>query len=155
MKPKVQIFTDGSCPRPQDAGGWALIMRLESGKEIKKTGGALVTTNNRMELTPVIEAFKILKGTPCEVILTSDSQYVLKGISEWLPGWKKAHWKMKNHETKKIEDRPNKDLWQALDLLMKGHVVKTNWVKGHSGHIYNEEVDFLAKQQTEKYRGMK
>jgi len=118
MKPRVKIYTDGSCPIPNGPGGWAYIMRItgSEGFEKKKAGGERSTTNNRMELMGPIKALEDLSfvGKSLNIILTSDSQYVTKGISEWLPKWVRAGWKKRNFKTKEVEDVANKDLWKRL-----------------------------------------
>jgi ribonuclease HI len=149
MKPKVTIFTDGSCPKAGYCGGWAYIMRLTTGKEIQGVGGEKITTNNRMELRGPIEALKKL-FIPCDITLVCDSQYVTKGIAEWRHNWKRAGWKKKNFETKVWEDVANKDLWIELDGLLSKHEIKTQWVAGHAGHVENELCDKLAGEQTQK-----
>jgi ribonuclease HI len=137
-KPAVDLFTDGSCPSNPGPGGWAYILRLQSGTECKKAGSHSDTTNNRMELTGVIEALKSLPR-PCTVTLYSDSQYVTKGIQHWLPAWKRRNW-----VTSEKLPVKNADLWQQIDDLKKRHDLKVQWVKGHDGHPENEECDRLA-----------
>ena len=133
----VEIFTDGACRGNPGPGGWGALLRFGT---LEKTlhGGDSQTTNNRMELTAVIEALAALKR-PCEVKLTSDSTYVLKGIQEWLPNWKKRGWKTASKKPVK-----NADLWQKLDELIQLHTIDWFWVKGHSGHRENEIADELA-----------
>lgn len=136
---KVEIFTDGACKGNPGVGGWGAVLRC--GKHEKKiNGAALDTTNNRMELTAVIEALETLKGK-CVVDLTTDSQYVQKGISEWLPEWKKRNWKTSAKKPVK-----NVDLWQLLDLVVAKHQVHWHWVRGHAGHLENEMADELANR---------
>jgi ribonuclease HI len=133
----VEIFTDGACRGNPGPGGWGALLRF--GQEEKSLyGGERETTNNRMELTAVIEALAALKR-PCEVKLTSDSTYVLKGIQEWLPNWKKRGWKTASKKPVK-----NADLWQKMDELIQIHSIDWFWVKGHSGHRENEIADELA-----------
>jgi ribonuclease HI len=133
----VEIFTDGACRGNPGPGGWGALLRF--GEEEKTLyGGERETTNNRMELTAVIEGLTALKR-PCEVKLTSDSTYVLKGIQEWLPNWKKRGWKTASKKPVK-----NADLWQKLDQLIQLHSIDWFWVKGHSGHRENEIADELA-----------
>lgn len=134
---KVEIFTDGACKGNPGTGGWGALM-VADGHEKELFGGEHNTTNNRMELTAVIEALKALKR-PCEVVLHSDSQYVLKGITEWLKGWKSRGWKTAAKAPVK-----NVDLWQALDAEQARHQIQWRWVKGHSGHNGNERADQLA-----------
>lgn len=137
---RIEIFTDGACSGNPGKGGWGAILRH---KDIEKelSGAEMETTNNRMELTAVIEALKALK-TKCIITLYTDSRYVMDGINEWLPNWKKNNWKTTN----KKSDVKNVDLWQVLDELVKQHEIKWIWVKGHAGHIENERVDKLARE---------
>lgn len=139
MLEAVRIHTDGACRGNPGPGGWGAV--LEQGTH-KKTlhGGAAHTTNNRMELTAVIKALEALKR-PCKVQLYSDSRYVLQGISEWLPNWKKNGWR-----TAARKPVLNSDLWQALDAATTRHQIEWHWVKGHSGHDGNEEADRLANR---------
>jgi ribonuclease HI len=134
---KVEIYTDGACKGNPGPGGWgALMIASEHRKEI--FGGELNTTNNRMELKAVIEALTALKR-PCDVVIHTDSQYVQKGISEWIHNWKLRGWKTAAKEPVK-----NADLWQALDAAQSQHKVEWRWVKGHAGHDGNERADALA-----------
>lgn len=135
----VQIFTDGACRGNPGPGGWGALLRF-GGEEKTLFGGEQDTTNNRMELTAVIEALGALKR-PCDVTLTSDSTYVLKGIQEWMPSWKKRGWKTASKKPVK-----NVDLWKKLDVLIVEHKIDWQWVKGHSGHPENELADQLANQ---------
>ena len=136
---KVEIFTDGACRGNPGPGGWGALLR--SGTTEKPLyGGEPDTTNNRMELTAAIEALRALKR-PCKVALTTDSQYVRKGITEWLPNWKKRNWKAAAKAPVK-----NADLWRALDELAAKHDIEWHWVKGHSGHRENELADALANR---------
>jgi len=140
--PRVEIFTDGACSGNPGPGGWGAILR---NKDIEKefSGGEIETTNNRMELTAVIEALKALK-THCVISLYTDSKYVMDGVNQWLPNWKKNNWRTTN---KKSEVK-NIDLWQQLDELLIRHEILWNWVKGHNGHPENERVDKLAREQS-------
>ncbi|NVJ61689.1 MAG: ribonuclease HI [Gammaproteobacteria bacterium] len=139
MLDKVHIFTDGACKGNPGPGGWGVLLR--SGKFEKELfGGELNTTNNRMELTAAIEALNALRRA-CEVELTTDSEYVRKGITEWLENWKKRGWKTAAKKPVK-----NADLWQALDQAVQRHSVNWHWVKGHSGHPENEKADELANR---------
>ncbi len=133
----VEIFTDGACRGNPGPGGWGALVRYG---DTEKTmhGGEVETTNNRMELTAAIEALMALKE-PCHVDLTSDSEYVRKGITEWLPNWKKRGWKTSARKPVK-----NMDLWQKLDTAATRHQISWHWVKGHSGHRENEIADSLA-----------
>jgi ribonuclease HI len=134
---RVEIFTDGACKGNPGRGGWgALLVAGEHKKEL--FGGEPNTTNNRMELKAVIEALNAL-SRPCEVIVHTDSQYVQKGISEWIHGWKQRGWKTAAREPVK-----NADLWQALDAAQAMHAVQWRWVRGHNGHAGNERADALA-----------
>jgi len=135
----VEIFTDGACRGNPGPGGWGVLMRYGT-EERSLFGGEKETTNNRMELTAVIEGLAALTQ-PCQVILTSDSTYVLKGIQEWMPSWKKRGWKTASKKPVK-----NVDLWQKLDRVIGEHKIEWRWVKGHSGHRENEIADQLANQ---------
>jgi ribonuclease HI len=136
---KVEIYTDGACKGNPGPGGWgALMIAGDHRKEI--FGGERNTTNNRMELKAVIEALGALKR-PCEVVIHTDSQYVQKGISEWIHNWKLRGWKTAAKEPVK-----NADLWQALDAAQAQHKVEWRWVKGHAGHDGNEQADELANR---------
>ncbi len=133
----VTIFTDGACRGNPGPGGWGALLRY--GEHEKKLSGAeFETTNNRMELIAAIKALASLRE-PCIVALHTDSQYVQKGITEWLPQWKKRHWKTAAKKPVK-----NADLWEVLDKETGRHRVSWHWVKGHSGHTENELVDALA-----------
>lgn len=135
----VEIFTDGACRRNPGPGGWGAILRL--GKTEKELwGGEAETTNNRMELTAVIAALDTLKR-PVRAVVHTDSQYVLKGITEWIFGWKRNGWKTADKKPVK-----NVDLWQKLDLLREPHQLQWVWVKGHAGHPENERADELANR---------
>ena len=136
---RVEIFTDGACRGNPGPGGWGALLRFgDDEKEL--CGGEAETTNNRMELMAVIQALSALKR-PCDVILTSDSTYVLKGIQEWMPSWKKRGWKTAAKKPVK-----NIDLWKLLDDAIQGHTIDWRWVKGHSGHAENEIADQLANR---------
>ena len=135
----VEIFTDGACKGNPGPGGWAALLRY--GRHEKRLSGAEAhCTNNQMELRAAIEALKALTR-PCSVILTTDSNYLRQGISEWLPNWKKKGWKTASGQPVK-----NVELWQELERLAKCHEIQWQWVKGHSGHRENELVDELANQ---------
>ena len=138
-KPRVELFTDGACSGNPGPGGWAFILRHpKSGKEIERSGGDPATTNNRMELSAVIEGLGALTR-PSSVDLYSDSQYVLNGLKEWITSWKKRGWKTADKKPVK-----NQDLWQALDDLASRHEVRFHWVRGHNEHPENERCDQLA-----------
>jgi ribonuclease HI len=139
---KIEIFTDGACKGNPGIGGWgALLVAGAHKKEL--FGGERDTTNNRMELRAVIEALNALTR-PCEVVVHTDSQYVQKGISEWIHGWKARGWKTAAKAPVK-----NVDLWQALDAAQARHQIQWRWVKGHAGHAVNEAADALANRGVE------
>lgn len=137
----VEIYTDGACKGNPGPGGWGVLLK-SGGIEKELFGGERETTNNRMELLAVINALEALKR-PCHVILHADSQYVLKGITEWLAGWKANGWKTASKQPVK-----NVDLWQRLDALVAGagHRIDWRWVKGHDGDPGNERADALANR---------
>lgn len=135
----IEIFTDGACSGNPGPGGWGVILRYR-GTEKELSGGAPETTNNRMELTAVIEALKALKRE-CDVVIHTDSRYVMDGVQQWLPNWKQNGWRTSN----KKSPVKNVDLWQELDSLLKKHTIRWIWVKGHNGHEENERVDKLAR----------
>jgi len=134
---KVEIFTDGACRGNPGPGGWGALLRYQS-VEKELYGSEAETTNNRMEMMAAIMALESLTKTSA-VELTTDSQYVMKGITEWLEGWKKRGWKTAARKPVK-----NVDLWQRLDAVTSKHRINWHWVKGHSGHQENERVDELA-----------
>ena len=135
----IQIYTDGACKGNPGPGGWGAL--LLAGKHRKELcGGEKETTNNRMELTAAIKALEAVKKSAV-IELTTDSQYVRKGITEWLDGWKKKGWK--NSQKKPVK---NSDLWKQLDEQNQRHSVSWHWVKGHSGHPGNEKADDLANR---------
>lgn len=136
---QVEIFTDGACKGNPGPGGWGAVLRYQ-GREKTLYGGELLTTNNRMELRAAIEALAALKE-PCDVALTTDSQYVRKGITEWMTQWKRRGWRTASKEPVK-----NVDLWQQLDEQNQRHRIEWHWVKGHSGHRENELADALANR---------
>ncbi|GAB4392885.1 MAG: ribonuclease HI [Gammaproteobacteria bacterium] len=135
----VEIFTDGACRGNPGPGGWGVVLRYQ---ETEKTlhGAEPNTTNNRMELMAAIQGLTHLKR-PCKVILTTDSQYLRRGMTEWLAQWKQAGWRTKQRRPVK-----NIDLWQQLDALAELHEIEWHWIKGHSGHRENEIADQLANQ---------
>ena len=135
----VEIFTDGACRGNPGPGGWGALLRYGN-KERTLCGGEHETTNNRMELMAVIKGLSALQRS-CEVKVTSDSTYVLKGIQEWMPNWKARGWKTASKKPVK-----NVDLWQQLDQLVEIHSIDWQWVKGHSGHTENEIADQLANR---------
>lgn len=136
--PYLEIYTDGGCDPNPGPGGWAAIL-IFPGKNAEKelSGWEILTTNNRMELTAAIEALKTLKQ-PCRIELYTDSDYLKRGITEWISKWKQQNWMRKDGEI------PNSDLWQELDALCKQHEINWQWVKGHAGNKYNERADELA-----------
>ncbi|WP_353408420.1 ribonuclease HI [Pseudoteredinibacter isoporae] len=135
----VEIFTDGACKGNPGPGGWGALLRYGD-KEKSLCGGERETTNNRMELMAAIEALKALKQS-CQVVLTTDSQYVRQGITQWMFNWKKNGWKTAAKQPVK-----NADLWKLLDEESQRHDLEWRWVKGHSGHRENEIADALANQ---------
>ena len=139
----IEIFTDGACKGNPGIGGWgAILIYKDHKKEI--CGSSLDTTNNIMELTAVIKALDTLKE-PCHVVLTTDSNYVKDGITDWIKNWKLNGWKTSNKQPVK-----NQDLWRQLDTLSAKHVIEWKWVKGHSGHPGNEHADALANEAIEQ-----
>lgn len=139
---KIKIYTDGACKGNPGVGGWGAL--LIAGKHEKELfGGEKETTNNRMELMAVIQALGALKR-PCQIDLHTDSQYVLKGITEWLEGWKAKGWKTASKAPVK-----NVDLWQELDAACRLHQIQWIWVKGHAGDVGNERADQLANKGVE------
>lgn len=139
MTPKVTIYTDGACKGNPGPGGWgAILFYGDKKKEI--CGGEPATTNNRMELMGAISALELL-NRPCKVELHTDSQYVMKGIQEWIKGWKARGWKTADKSPVK-----NDDLWKRLDAARARHDVDWRWVKGHAGHPLNERADALANE---------
>lgn len=142
MKPSVQLFSDGACSGNPGPGGWAFILRhAASGKELEGSGGEREATNNQMELMAVIRGLQALKK-PCRVEIITDSQYVGKGLSEWMPKWKKNGWRRKTGQ--KFEPVKNVELWQELDELLAPHDATFTHVRGHTGHPENERCDELA-----------
>lgn len=143
--PEIEIYTDGACSGNPGAGGWGVILRCGT-TEKELSGGERETTNNRMELTAVIEALKALKKE-CRITLYTDSRYVMDGINQWMPNWKSNGWRTTN----KKSPVKNIDLWQQLDTLVSQHQIKWVWVKGHNGHPENERVDTLARNQAKSF----
>ena len=145
MKKQVELFTDGACSGNPGPGGWGAILRFGT-HEKELSGGAADTTNNRMELTAVIEGLLALKE-PCNVTLTTDSKYVADGLSKgWAANWKKNGWR-------KADKKPalNPDLWDELLRLAETHTLTINWIKGHAGHSENERCDALAVAESQKF----
>lgn len=142
----VHIYTDGACSGNPGPGGWGAILRY-NGVEKEMSGGEAQTTNNRMEMCAVLYALQALKE-PCEVILTSDSKYVIDSITKgWVYSWQKKGWK-------KSDGKPalNVDLWEQILPLLKKHKVTFNWIKGHAGHAENERCDAMAVAQSQKFK---
>ncbi|SAK41780.1 ribonuclease HI [Caballeronia ptereochthonis] len=135
----IDIYTDGACKGNPGPGGWGALLRFGS-LEKELFGGEAATTNNRMELMAVISALEALKR-PCHAVIHTDSQYVQKGISEWIHGWKKKNWMTAAKTPVK-----NADLWKRLDDLVSRHQIEWRWVKGHAGHPENERADALANR---------
>ena len=142
----VEIYTDGACKGNPGPGGWGVVLRAANGQEKELFGGERDTTNNRMELMAVIQALQALKR-PCAVSLYLDSEYVRKGITEWIHGWKAKGWRTAAKQPVK-----NADLWQTLDALVHAgaHRIEWHWVKGHAGHVDNERADALANRGVEQ-----
>ena len=134
----IQVYTDGACTGNPGPGGWGAVL-LRDGKKKRISGGEAYTTNNRMELTAALSALQII-DKPSQIALYTDSEYLKKGITEWLPGWKARNWKRKGGPLANI------DLWQALDQALQRHTVSWHWVRGHAGHLLNEEADRLARK---------
>ena len=147
--PEVRLFTDGACSGNPGPGGWAFLLRHPaSGKELERSGAERETTNNRMELLAVIRGLEALKR-PTAVELVSDSVYVGKGITEWMPKWKANGWRRR--EGKRLKEIKNEDLWRRLDHLLSRHRLRFTHVRGHAGHPENERCDTLAVAAYQKY----
>lgn len=146
---EVNLYTDGACSGNPGPGGWAFILHhIPSGKISEESGGTPETTNNRMELEAVIYGLKTLKR-PCSIELFTDSVYVGKGMTEWMPKWKQNGWKRK--EKGKLVPPKNEELWRALDEQLARHTIKYTRVAGHSGHPQNDRCDELAVEAYQKY----
>lgn len=143
---EVEAFTDGACRGNPGPGGWGVLLRSGS-REQTLCGGEANTTNNRMEMTAAIRALEALKR-PCKVLLVTDSRYLVQGMSEWLPGWKRRGWKTAGRKPVK-----NVDLWQQLEKLANIHDVEWSWVRGHDGHRENELADQLANRGIDELFG--
>ena len=148
MNPKVTIFTDGACSGNPGPGGWGAIL-LSNGTEKQINGGFAFTTNNRMELTAVLEALKALKK-PCNVAIYTDSSYVQSGITKYIHTWKKNGW-----VTSARKEVKNRDLWTEIDQISATHEINWYWVKGHAGNEGNEKVDKLAREGMKPYLPVK
>jgi ribonuclease HI len=140
--PKVTIYTDGACEPNPGQGGWAALL-LFGKNEKELSGSEKHTTNNRMELTAAVSALSALKDA-CQVDLYTDSEYLRRGITEWLPDWRRRGWKRKTGQLKNI------DLWQALEACLAEHNITWHWVRGHAGNQFNQRVDRLARQAIRK-----
>ena len=147
MSERVAIWTDGACSGNPGPGGWGALIRY-NGRQKEMSGGEVLTTNNRMELTAAIEALNALKR-PCAVDLWTDSQYVKGGITGWIAGWKRNGWRTSARKPVK-----NEELWRALDEAVARHDVAWHWVKGHAGHAENERADELARQGMAPYKAL-
>lgn len=145
MSTRVEIFCDGACSGNPGVGGWGAILRY-GGHEKELSGADGETTNNRMEMTAAIASLKSLKR-PCDVAITTDSQYLVKGMTEWLSGWVRKGW-----INSKKEPVLNRDLWERLLALSKLHRITWVWVRGHNGHPENERCDELARRAIEAYK---
>lgn len=143
--PDVEIFCDGACRGNPGPGGWGVVLRMGA-QEKKLLGYKSATTNNEMELTAALEGLKALKK-PCKVTITSDSKYVLDGMTSWIFNWKKNNWKTASKKPVK-----NQELWKALSEAASPHEIKWKWIKGHSGHPENEMADQLANEAIDKSR---
>lgn len=148
--PRVELYTDGACSGNPGPGGWAYILRhTASGTEKVASGGEPSTTNNRMELLSVINGLSAL-DRPCRVELYSDSQYVIKGLREWMDDWKRKGWKRGRNDPVK-----NVELWQQLDALRQTHKIEPHWIRGHNEHPENERCDRLAVAAIERFQQVK
>jgi ribonuclease HI len=145
---RVTLFTDGACSGNPGPGGWGVLLIYGDARKTLQ-GGEAETTNNRMELTAAIMGLESLTRA-CAVDLFTDSQYVKQGITQWMTGWKRNGWKTADKKPVK-----NIDLWQRLDEAVQNHDVTFHWVKGHAGHLENEEVDGLARQGMEPFKTQK
>lgn len=140
---KVEMFTDGACSGNPGPGGWGTILRYKT-VEKELSGYSPATTNNRMELTAVVEGLRALKE-PCQLDIYTDSRYLKDGITSWIHKWKKNGWKTSSKSSVK-----NKDLWEALDVASQKHSIAWHWIKGHAGHPENERADQLAREAIAK-----
>jgi len=147
MMKKVELFTDGACRGNPGPGGWGALLRYGS-TESELYGYQAETTNNQMELMAAIRGLEALTQ-PCKVALTTDSKYVLQGMTEWLPGWKRKNWK--NASGKPVK---NRELWQRLEQAAQVHTIEWHWVRGHTGHAENERVDALANRAIDEQKSV-
>lgn len=147
MNEKIHIYSDGACRGNPGPGGWGTLLKY-NGTEKELYGAEEETTNNRMELMGAIMGLEALTRENCDVVLTTDSQYVMKGITEWMDNWKSRNWKTASKKPVK-----NQDLWQRLDEACQKHQIEWQWVKGHSGHDENERVDALANKAIDEQLG--
>ena len=145
-RPQVVIYTDGACSGNPGPGGWAALL-IFKGREKELSGSEKQTTNNRMEITAAVRAFRALKE-PCKVDIYTDSEYLKKGITEWIQNWKKLGWR--RGSPGKTKPLANADLWKELDQAILDHQVAWHWVRGHAGHRENERVDRLAVSAMKK-----
>jgi len=136
--PLITVYTDGACNPNPGPGGWAAILRSGAQEKVL-SGGEVRSTNNRMELTAALKALQAIKNAS-RVEIVTDSEYLQRGVTEWLPGWKKRNWQRKGGTL------ANVDLWQILDAAMTRHTVTWKWVRGHTGHAFNQRADQLARQ---------
>lgn len=147
---KFKAYTDGACSGNPGVGGWGAVLLAEKNKKVIKrkeiSGSAVDTTNNKMELIAAIETLKVLKKYT-EICIITDSNYVKKGITEWLPSWKKNNWK-----TSSGKEVKNRRLWEELEELVNKNKVDWQWVKGHAGNVENERADFLAREEINKIK---
>ena len=141
----VEVFTDGACLGNPGPGGWGALLRFGA-IEKELSGGERDTTNNRMELMAAIAGIEALRRA-CDVIVTTDSEYVRRGVEEWMPKWKRNGWLTSDKKPVK-----NRDLWERLDAALVSHSVRWKWVKGHAGHVENERVDVLARDAALRMR---
>ncbi|MCE5243064.1 MAG: ribonuclease HI [Desulfobacteraceae bacterium] len=135
----VEIFTDGACSGNPGPGGWGVVLR-QGELETELSGFEARTTNNRMELTAVVEALRKLDDTACKIVITTDSRYLKDGITTWIKTWKRNGWRTSSREPVK-----NRDLWEAIDSAARQHQIEWRWVRGHRGHPENERCDELAR----------
>ena len=136
--PLITVYTDGACNPNPGPGGWAAILRSGAQEKVL-SGGEVRSTNNRMELTAALKALQAIKNAS-RVEIVTDSEYLQRGVTEWLPGWKKRNWQRKGGTLATV------DLWQILDAAMTRHTVTWKWVRGHTGHAFNQRADQLARQ---------